>query len=82
MRSTSRCRCGGGRRCDCGDCGCGCGRGCRCGCGCGCGCDGGFKRRHQTKTEQSAELEKYLKDLEAEVQAVREKLADLKRKKR
>ena len=59
-----------------------------CGCGCGCDCDesctcschgGGFERRYQTKAEQTAELEAYLAELKAEVQAVEEHLADLRR---
>lgn len=60
--------------------------GCSCGCHCchqhahgGCCCGGGFQRRYQTKAEQIAELEAYLADLKAEVQAVEERLADLKR---
>ena len=58
--------CGGGESCDC--------EGGQCGCGCG---DGEFERRYQTKAEQTAELEKYLGALKAEVQAVEEQLADL-----
>ena len=48
---------------------------------CECGCHGGhhFERRFQTKAEQIAELEAYLTDLKAEVQAVEEHLADLRR---
>ena len=56
--------CGGGESCDC--------EGGQCGCG-----DGEFERRYQTKAEQTAELEKYLGALKAEVQAVEEQLADL-----
>jgi hypothetical protein len=60
-------------------CGCGGRSGCDC---CDCSCEGGgFRRRYQTKAEQTAELEEYLKDLKAEVQAVEERLKDLKRKK-
>ena len=66
--------------CDCG------GHGHACGCGedhgeCECGCHSGhhFGRRFQTKAEQIAELEAYLTDLKAEVQAVEERLADLRR---
>ena len=66
------CECGGGSQCGC-DCGC-CGSG-RCECGCG---GGGFRRRYQTKAEQIAELEGYLAELKAEVQAVEERLADLR----
>jgi hypothetical protein len=66
--------------CECG----GHGHACRCGEGhgeCECGCHGGhhFERRFQTKAEQIAELEAYLTDLKAEVQAVEEHLADLRR---
>ena len=65
---------------------CGCGRhGHACGCGEGqgereCDCHGGHhvERRFQTKAEQIAELEAYLTDLKAEVQAVEEHLADLR----
>jgi len=60
---------------------CGCGESCDCedgGCQCGCG-DGGFERRYQTKAEQIAELEEYLGALKAEVQAVEEQLADLRK---
>ena len=65
---------------------CGCGESCECkgggecggGCQCGCG-DGGFRRRYQTKGEQISELEGYLAELKAEVQAVEERLADLRK---
>jgi hypothetical protein len=61
--------------------------GCQCGCHCchqhahagGCCQDSGFQRRYQTKAEQIAELEAYLAELKAEVQAVEERLADLRR---
>ena len=46
---------------------------------CSCGGAGGFRRRYQTRAEQIAELESYLQDLKAEVQAVEEHLADLRR---
>ena len=74
MSKTSKCGSRSGCCCD--------GRG-GCGCRCRCKCSGerGFKRRYQTRAEQIAELEPYLKDLKAEVRAVEEKLADLKRKK-
>lgn len=72
MCTTRKCRCGS-------DCGCDCCDGCRC--DHGCSCDGGFRRRYQTRAEQIAELSEYLKDLKAEVQAVQERLADLKGKK-
>ena len=68
--------------CECGKsesaCDCGCGRDCDCGCECGCG-HGKFHRRHQTKAEQIAKLEKYLAELKTEVQAVEERLADLRK---
>ena len=77
MGKMNKCTCGEGR-CECRE-GCGCGCGCSC---CGGGSSGqGFKRRYQTKAEQVTELEQYLKDLKDEVQAVEERLADLKRKK-
>ena len=50
---------------------------CECGCEC---CDGGhFERRYLTKTEQIEELEDYLAELKLEVQAVEERLADLRK---
>ena len=47
---------------------------------CRCGCCGGssFQRRFPTKEERIAELEEYLKALEAEAQGVREALAGLR----
>ena len=55
-----------------------CGGSCHCG---GAGpCHGGhFQRRYQTKAEQVAELEAYLGELKLEVQAVEERLADLRK---
>jgi hypothetical protein len=45
-----------------------------------CGCGGsGFERRFQTKAEQISELESYLAELKLEVQAVEERLSDLKK---
>ncbi len=65
--------------CGCGD-ECSCGGSCSCGCGEGCGNESGrFHRRYQTKTEQIASLEAYLHDLKLEVQAVEERLADLRK---
>lgn len=60
---------------------CECGNDCTCGGDCGCKCGGGdhFKRRYQTKAEQTGELEAYLAELRLEVQAVEERLADLKK---
>jgi hypothetical protein len=49
-------------------------------CGCDCGCDQPhFQRRYKTKAEQIAELEGYLGDLKTELQAVEERLADLRK---
>jgi hypothetical protein len=59
--------------------------GCDCDCDCcqggECHCqdNGGFQRRYQTKNEQIAELEAYLEELRLEVQAVEERLADLRK---
>jgi hypothetical protein len=61
--------------CDCKKDECDCGEG---GCDCGCG-DDGFQRRYLTKAEQIAELEAYLAELRLEVQAVEERLADLRK---
>ena len=74
MCETSKCGCRSGCSCDC------CGS-CGCGSRCNCSGEGGLKRRYQTRAEQIAELEPYLKDLKAEARAVEEKLADLKAKK-
>jgi FAD/FMN-containing dehydrogenase len=86
--------CGNRRRWHHHGCGCGCSCGCSCGCQCGCGCDcdccqggswscgsggGKFHRRYQTRSEQVTELEAYLADLKAEVQAVEERLAELRK---
>jgi hypothetical protein len=61
-----------------------CGEDCCCGHGgeaCDCQGDGPhkFHRRYQTRAEQLTELEGYLAELKAEVQAVEERLADLRR---
>jgi len=56
------------------DCECGCGSECECSCH-----QGRFQRRYQTKAEQIAELEEYLAELKTEVQAVEERLADLRK---
>jgi hypothetical protein len=70
------CGCGEGH----GGCDCDCGCNCDCGCGCDCGCHSDkFQRRYQTKAEQIAGLEKYLAELKTEVQAVEERLADLRK---
>jgi hypothetical protein len=76
MSKTSKCGSRSSCCCDCCEsCGCGCGSRCKC------SGEGGFERRYQTRAEQIAELEPYLTDLKAEMRAVEEKLADLKRKK-
>jgi hypothetical protein len=64
--------------CDCKNGNCDCGGGCDCGCEYCCG-EGRFERRYLTKAEQAAELEAYLADLKLEVQAVEERLADLRK---
>ncbi len=61
------------------DCGCD-GGGCSCSCGGNGECEkSGFQRQYQTKAEQINELEQYLGELKAEVQAVEERLADLRK---
>ncbi|MBI4492854.1 MAG: hypothetical protein HY690_08695 [Chloroflexi bacterium] len=40
---------------------------------------GGFQRRFRTREERIAELEAYLRELEAEAQGVREALEELRR---
>jgi hypothetical protein len=65
--------------CNRGTCHCNNDRDCDCECGCGCHGGGHFHRRFQTKAEQMAELEAYLVDLKAEVQAVKERLVDLRK---
>ncbi len=70
-------------------CGCCCGHCCGCHSGC---CEGGrctyecceagasgFRRRYRTRAERISELEAYLADLKAEVQAVEEHLKELRR---
>ena len=64
--------------CDCKNGTCDCGGNCECGCEC-CGNGQNFQRRYLTKAEQAEELEAYLADLKLEVQAVEERLADLKK---
>ena len=44
-----------------------------------CNCGGHFHRRYQTKEEERANLEAYLAGLKLEVQAVEERLVDLKK---
>ena len=63
--------------CDCKNGACECGNGCSGGCDC---CrEEHFPRRFQTRAEQIAGLESYLAGLKLEVQAVEERLADLKK---
>jgi hypothetical protein len=73
---------GGGSSCCCGHGGHG-HHGCCCGAhyrhhDCGCGHPFGFRRQFSTREEEAAALEQYLKDLEAEANGVRERLAELK----
>jgi len=64
---------------------CTCGGDCKCGesgchCDTSCGCENRrLQRRYQTKAEQIADLENYLSDLKQEVQAVEERLTDLRK---
>lgn len=54
---------------------------CQCDCrhhGGECECGGKFERRFATRAERIVELEQYLQDLKAEIQAVEEHLAELK----
>jgi len=44
-----------------------------------CDCGNHFQRRYQTKEEESSSLEAYLADLKLEVQAVEERLENLKK---
>ena len=48
------------------------------GCCCGGGHPSGFQRRFSTKEEETAGLEDYLKELEAEAEGVRERLAEIR----
>ncbi len=64
--------------CDCRNDECECGGKCSCGCGCDC-CGDHFQRRFMTKAEQIDELQAYLEELKLEVQAVEERLEDLKK---
>ena len=45
---------------------------------CGCGCERHNWRRFQTQEETVGRLERYLQDLQKEVQAVEERIATLK----
>ena len=63
--------------CDCDD---SCDCGCDCNCGCGCGGDMGFQRRFMTHKEEIEMLEDYRGDLKLELEAVEERIKDLKSK--
>ena len=60
------------------DSGCGCG----CGCDCGCGSEGGFQRRYMTHKEELEMLDDYRGELKLELEAVEERIAELKSKKK
>ena len=62
------------KMCDCKNGKCDCGCDCEC-----CGGGGGFERQFLTKAEQIEELEAYLGELKLEVQAVEERLEDLRK---
>jgi len=84
----SDCECQAGCQCCCsaerdGCCRDGARGGCRCDCRqgsccCGGGSYGGFRRRYRSKAEVTAEVESYLAALKAEVQAVEERLKELR----
>ncbi len=62
-----------------GDCGCE-GRGSRSRCGCGeFGREGVDHRHYQTRAEQITNLETYLDELKSEIQAIEERLTDLRK---
>ena len=50
-----------------------------CDCGCGCGGHSRFERTFWTRDEKIAQIEEYLKDLQAEAKAVEERIAALKK---
>jgi len=67
-------------QCDCKNGACDCDGSCGGDCGCACCGDGPhLERQYLTKAEQTAELETYLAELKLEVQAVEERLADLRK---
>ena len=68
--------------------GCSCGSSdhdCDCGCSCNCGCCGGggrgFQRQYMTHKEEYAMLEEYQQELKLELEAVEERMKELKGKK-
>jgi|GEM_PF-1394531 len=72
-KTESECGCHDHDECDCG---------CDCNCGCGCGDDLGFQRRFMTRKEELEMLEDYRGDLKLELEAVEERIAELKSKKK
>ena len=59
---------------------CDCDDSCDCGCNCDCGGDMGFQRRFMTHKEEIEMLEDYRSDLKLELEAVEERIKDLKSK--
>jgi hypothetical protein len=53
---------------------------CSCDCDCGCGGDMGFQRKFMTHKEELEMLEDYRGDLKLELEAVEERIKDLKSK--
>jgi hypothetical protein len=61
---------------------CDCDDSCDCGCDCNCGGDVGFQRKFMTHKEEIEMLEDYRGDLKLELEAVEERIAELKSKKK
>jgi hypothetical protein len=55
---------------------------CDCDCDCGCGHEMGFQRRYMTHKEELTMLEEYRGELKLELEAVDERIAELKSKKK
>jgi hypothetical protein len=70
-KTESECGCNDHDECDCG-----------CNCNCGCGDDIGFQRKFMTRKEELEMLEDYRGDLKLELEAVEERIAELKSKKK
>lgn len=70
-KTESECGCIDHDECDCG-----------CNCNCGCGDDIGFQRKFMTRKEELEMLEDYRGDLKLELEAVEERIAELKSKKK
>jgi hypothetical protein len=70
-KTESECGCHDHDECDCG-----------CNCNCGCGDDMGFQRKFMTRKEELEMLEDYRGDLKLELEAVEERIAELKSKKK